>query len=298
MICSYNAPLELRVSVPGGRYTWQDGSTSDSYNVTDNGTYWVEVEVEGCRASDTIQVAVVNVDQHLGNDTFFCSYDSVRLRLQAIMPPGATVLWGDGSTRIRQEIADSGRYWVQVTKDGCVGSDTLRVSRIHLPQDLGADLILCKDDPVDQVLVAHTGESAGIQWSDGSGAQTLVTRDTGAYWVTVTELSCRWSDTVAIGMEICNCRLDMPTAFTPNGDGRNDVFRPFIETGCPVHEFSLLVYNRWGQLLYSGTDPVLGWDGTHAGIPVEIGTYFYLMKFTSGTRREEQVMKGDFVLIR
>jgi len=297
-ICNYDTPLLLQVSVPGGSYTWQDGSTADHYYVTDPGAYWVTVAVEGCRAADTIQVAVINVDQHLGNDTFFCSYDSIRLRLQAAMPPGAQALWEDGSTRIRHEVSGPGSYWVQVRKDGCVGSDTIRITQVHRPQDLGADLFLCKDEPVDRTLAANAGSGSRIAWSDGSTGQTLPVRDTGAYWVTVTDRTCAWSDTVVIGQEVCDCLFDMPTAFSPNGDGRNDVFRPFIEAGCPVREFTLQVYDRWGQLLYSGKDPVQGWDGTYDGSPAEIGTYMYRVQFAGGTKGKEQTRKGDVTLIR
>jgi gliding motility-associated-like protein len=63
-----------------------------------------------------------------------------------------------------------------------------------------------------------------------------------------------------------------PTAFTPNGDGMNDVYRPlFVGVGGEVSDF--VIYNRWGAQVFISSDPEIGWDGTFNGIEQEIGTY-------------------------
>jgi gliding motility-associated-like protein len=78
---------------------------------------------------------------------------------------------------------------------------------------------------------------------------------------------------------------DFPNAFTPNGDGRNDLF---------LKGYDLVVLNRWGQELYRGVD---GWDGTFDGKKVSPGTYFYILTLQNITEREN-IIKGTVLLIQ
>jgi gliding motility-associated-like protein len=78
---------------------------------------------------------------------------------------------------------------------------------------------------------------------------------------------------------------DFPNAFTPNNDGRNDVF---------LKNYDLVVLNRWGQELYRGVD---GWDGTFDGKKVSPGTYFYILTLDNITERQN-VIKGTVLLIQ
>jgi len=71
--------------------------------------------------------------------------------------------------------------------------------------------------------------------------------------------------------------LWVPTAFTPNGDGLNDVFKV---TGIGIKSFSLNIYNSWGELLYQSTDPTKGWDGTFNGKAAPEGNYLYIISVT------------------
>ena len=89
--------------------------------------------------------------------------------------------------------------------------------------------------------------------------------------------------------------LLVPTAFTPNGDGRNDVFRVANLSFQKLIEFR--VFNRWGQEVYSTTDNNGGWDGTWKGVAQDMGIYTYIIRvaFPDGT---VSTYKGDVTLIR
>lgn len=86
----------------------------------------------------------------------------------------------------------------------------------------------------------------------------------------------------------------IPTAFTPNGDGRNDVFH-FLPVSVQVHQF--FIYNRWGKPLYTSTDYRKGWDGTHHGRPQPPGTYVFLAEATDSNGKKF-IKKGILQLIR
>ncbi len=66
----------------------------------------------------------------------------------------------------------------------------------------------------------------------------------------------------------------IPSAFTPNGDGMNDTFGV---KGEGIQDYRLLIYNRWGTVLFESTNAKTQWDGTFEGRPVETGTYVYLL---------------------
>lgn len=89
----------------------------------------------------------------------------------------------------------------------------------------------------------------------------------------------------------------MPTAFTPNGDGENDRFRPAILEGAQLR--SLRIYNRWGQLVYNTTDlSDGGWDGTINGVAQPRDAYIYDIEFLLGGATAPQKIRGEFTLVR
>lgn len=87
----------------------------------------------------------------------------------------------------------------------------------------------------------------------------------------------------------------VPNAFTPNGDGVNDLFR--VRGGAGIQEFLLQIFNRWGELVFETTDIQQGWDGTYRGKPQPPGTYAFYVRavFTNGEVFEQ---KGSLHLIR
>ncbi len=88
--------------------------------------------------------------------------------------------------------------------------------------------------------------------------------------------------------------LFIPTAFTPNGDGRNDRFRP---RGAIDGNFRMYIFNQWGEQIYFTQDPVAGWDGTRNGLPVHNGTYVYLI-YIEPTGEPRRAYSGHVTLIR
>ena len=91
------------------------------------------------------------------------------------------------------------------------------------------------------------------------------------------------------------CTFSYPSAFTPNGDKRNDMWRPIMYGNHLTYELN--IYNRWGMRLFHSFIPNEGWDGAYEGKPQDIGTYFYLLKAKCVAGKEE-VHKGDLLLLR
>jgi gliding motility-associated-like protein len=110
-------------------------------------------------------------------------------------------------------------------------------------------------------------------------------------------LTCQDSDTIRVLLQEVNVYI--PNAFTPNGDGRNDVFLIY---GWGFKNFSLKIYDRWGEKLFETTNPNVGWDGTYRGKALNPGVYVYHadIEFIDKSKPDEYIQhwKGSVTLIR
>jgi gliding motility-associated-like protein len=93
-----------------------------------------------------------------------------------------------------------------------------------------------------------------------------------------------------------SCYLAVPTAFTPNGDGKNDVFR--VLNAIKAENLELLVFNRWGQLVFKTNDWKKGWDGNINGAPQPTGVYVWFLRYTNRETQKKVEQKGTVALIR
>src|SRR5690606_30704621 len=91
------------------------------------------------------------------------------------------------------------------------------------------------------------------------------------------------------------CEVFMPDAFTPNNDGHNDSYKPI---DIEIHTLlQFMIVNRQGRIVFETKDPLERWDGTYKGVPQDLGTFSYYMKYicADGNTMEK---KGNFILIR
>jgi gliding motility-associated-like protein len=109
------------------------------------------------------------------------------------------------------------------------------------------------------------------------------------------EMNCLDSASVTVKIFKTNPQIFVPTAFTPNGDGVNDVFRP-IGVGIKSIEY-FRVFNRWGQLVFSTTVNGQGWDGSIGGKPQSTNTFVWIVKGIDYLDKPF-VRKGTVTLIR
>ena len=123
--------------------------------------------------------------------------------------------------------------------------------------------------------------------------------DTGTYYVTLkveSEFGCRDSITkpVIIGPDIL---VFIPNAFSPDGGGpnQNDGFR--AEVNDAIRDYHLIVFNRWGEILWESKDPSQRWDGNYKGLPAQQDVYAYHLNVTSWDNKVYKY-SGTIVLLR
>ena len=112
-------------------------------------------------------------------------------------------------------------------------------------------------------------------WNTNAATPTIIVNQPGTYWLDVTtNQDCPGSDTVIVTPKNCLIGLYMPTAFTPNNDGKNDLLKPIF--GGIVKQYKLAVYNRWGQIVFQTTDPNKGWNGTFRELAIDSNIFVWL----------------------
>ncbi|MBK9356563.1 MAG: gliding motility-associated C-terminal domain-containing protein [Bacteroidales bacterium] len=115
-------------------------------------------------------------------------------------------------------------------------------------------------------------------WQDGQLTQSITAKDAGEYRVEVVNgYGC--SGASSVKLVPCALEISMPTAFTPDGNNMNDVFRPVIEGDIQPSRFHMLIYNKWGELVFETSDYSSGWDGTFRGSPAPRGIYVFVVTF-------------------
>jgi len=105
---------------------------------------------------------------------------------------------------------------------------------------------------------------------------------------------CRSRDSVII--TLLAGVIEIPNAFTPNLDGKNDKLE-LLYAGLVEIEF-FRVYNRWGEVIFETIDPAVGWDGTFKNEDQPAGVYTYLIKGIDPTTNETYIKSGNVTLIR
>lgn len=278
------------------------GPYSVSWNDADTLTVSLIVESNGCVS--TLTQHGIFVQPHPDVDfsalnTEGCPPLAVSFTHNASnVEPGATFRWkfGNGGESAMPNpvftYTEAGKYNVQLlvtNPNGCTGQYTA-VNLVHVYPVPVAEFAYSPKLPSEfSPLVKFFDRSAGNvvewYWETGDGTSYFVPdfhhqyADTGHFqvWLAVlSDLGCR--DTV---IDTIFVRPDytfyIPNAFTPDGDNMNDVF---MVAGLNVHDYTMRIFNRWGQMVFESTDIDQGWDGTFNGTQAPVGSYACVILFT------------------
>jgi len=314
-ICTGDA-VHLHATVDGEYpLTWynlsnnaQVGNSADLYitPAPPVSAYTVVGELGDCSGSDTVQLTLVDPPAaNAGVDTTICFGDQVLLQASG----GTYYQWSPTFTLLTPQQAstiarptDTTMYIVSVTDTkGCpkAVTDTVWVSVVpKVPAFAGNDTIAILNQPFQ----LHASGGVSYVWTPVDGLDdptvynpvTIINHDI-TYTVTAYTIEgCSGKDDIRVRF-IAGPDIYVPTGFTPNGDGTNDVFRP-LPVGILQLEF-FRVYDRWGKLMYSTNEYMKGWDGNYNGEPAAIGTYVWVVQ-GKNINNETVLRKGTVTLLR
>ena len=304
------------------QYVWSPATGLSSATVknpvayADNDiTYSVTANLGKCQDQASMKVKVVPYPQvYAGADTTICYGSQAPLNASMV---AAYFTWSPVSTLTNSNTltpvahpSTSTSYVITVTDIlGCPKpvSDTVTVSVIpKIIVYAGNDTAVVVGQPLQLQAVANNGITFNYNWSPTSWlsdptiynpvASFPSSVDSITYVVTAsTGEGCYGTDALTVKVFKTNADIFMPNAFSPNGDGKNDVFKPVLVGISKLSVFS--IYNRWGQLVYTTSQHGKGWDGTIHGTRQDSGTYVYMV---SAIDYQGKVVtkKGAFTLVR
>jgi gliding motility-associated-like protein len=269
---------------------------------------------------DTMQVTIIPVAVvSAGPDRVVCGNQTTVLLNGLVTGTTSTGLWSTtGSGTFTPNTATLTATYTMSTADIAAGSVTLYLTSTNngiCPAVVDSMVITVEPLPVaafsslpdDSLQIAFTDQSTGAVawlWDFGAGGTSTDQNPThmypaaGPYTVTLVITSAGGCTDTAIAVvnaveEILQ-PVELPTGFTPNGDGKNDVLHVL---GGPFETVDFRLYNEWGHQVFISTDPDLGWDGTLGGKPQPAGIYVYTVIGTTIDGREVNI-SGNVTLIR
>lgn len=299
IICSGDT-LRLSANSDGLRFVWTPAATilDDSAQQrplarpVENTTYTVRATIGRCMAADNVNVALVPYPlANAGPDTTICFNTSAQLTGSH---NGNSFFWSPVSSLIgAATLTPLARPQVTTTyvltsfdTKGCPkpGRDTVLVTvNPEVIANAGKDTAVVVGQPLQ--FNATGGE--GYTWVPGEGLNNASIAnpvavydgsfDSIRYVLTVRDaVGCFDEATILVKIYKSSPRVFVPTAFTPNGDGKNDVVRP-IAVGLTRFDY-FRIYNRWGQLVFETRENGRGWDGKLNGVEQGTQTYVWIVK--------------------
>ena len=294
----------LQSGNPNASHIWSDNSTGPTLTVSSPGTYFVEVSLNGCIGYDTITFEFQDIQAIIdGNKKDGCIPITAYFNDQSSVNFGYISQWewqfGDGSTSYNQNpnytFNSAGNFDVSllVTSNyGCTSSTTI-TDFVDANPIAVADFSINPAPAIVDELIDFTNLSEGAEfweWNFGDNTGSFEQHpmhsyeENGTYTISlIAHNSSGCNDTIWRSIQINEpFLLYVPNVFTPDGLGFNNLWLFYVE-GIDIYDFTVTIYNRWGEIIWISHDPFAGWDGTYNGSIVQNGVYVWKMDFGDKT---------------
>ncbi len=309
--CDGSAVVTLTGGIPPFTYLWSNGQQTPVITGLCQGNYYVTVT----DSANCISVATIHLidppDLLIDLETVDIPCSQVCTgEIHSLVSGGTSpyhYLWSNGETTLDLTSLCEGAYTLSVTDDhGCPAQEQAIIEVYSIFQNIEVN---ASPDSIYQGLSTqlHSSLLAGCtyQWSPLTGLSDPLVNDPVAnpwvsttYYLTITDpFGCQYIDSVSVIVKEVNCRepyIFIPSAFTPNGDNKNDVM---TVQGNFIEKLQLSIYDRWGNRVFETTDPSSPWDGRYNGQECEPGVYVYYLE-VGCYNKETFSKKGNITLIR
>lgn len=326
VLCNGESNAIINLSITGGKpgnYTvsWDNGMTGSQISGLPIGDYVATITDEiGCQTVETYTVTqpdVLMVDNSLTQTNDVRCFQEFNGTAELFVAGGTTFANGDyiynwtspnGFSRSTNTglVTDfpAGSYEVEIRDaNGCETSTSFVIGQPTLLEEDIQTLInepICPQASDGTAFIDAKGGTPDYQffWSNASSTDdaNAANLSKGSYTVTIVDANgC--TDAFSIDVTERFPRIFIPNAFSPNGDGENDEFKPVAD--CSI-TFSMQIYNKWGSVVFSTEDVDQGWNGTFQGELAPDGKYSYVV-FYSGSLNDvafEETFRGSIKLIR
>jgi gliding motility-associated-like protein len=258
----------------GKTYTLPDGviaSTSGIYSST-------LISSGGCDSIITTNLTIIN---------------QITTNLNAAICFGQNYVLPDGNS-----VNSDGIYVVTLSSSsGCDSIITVSLKVNDFPQfTLGPDTLICEGSAI--IISVEKDSNSSYVWQDGSTNSSISIADAGIYFLTVTNDCGSKTDSIDVIVDECIvCGVYAPNAFSPNGDGVNDIFTPLF-TCNQIEPYLFRIYNRWNEMMFESSVPGIGWNAVFEGEIQPTDNYIYYISYFNVSKNKTIIQKGAVTLLR
>ena len=316
--------LTANTNTPGGTYMWSQGSTSQTITESpqQSTSYQVVYNANGCYSDTATGLIIVNpLPQAMFTIDTTSGCVPVTVTLTADTSGQlATYTWNsNGANPTAGQTAQ-----MTFSLGGCFDISLTATMNGCSTTSNSNDLVCVQDYPIaaftsyppvfteSSQTLNFTNNSLGASgyvWSFGEGS--LSNQENPEHYfqsvgegalVTLTAsttMGCMDSASLYIPADLGPVYY-IPNSFTPDGDKYNQVFLPVFTAGVDLNDFSMVVYNRWGEIMFETLNPYVGWDGSYGteGLDCPVGTYTYKIRIKIPETDERRIITGHVNLIK
>ncbi len=302
----------IDMTVNGGTlpysFIWSDpeiilGDITEDLDSIPMNWYYIQItDANNCYRIDSAEVTqsillITNIDA-----TYVTCYDSSNGAADLTVTGGTlpySYLWTNGATTEDIQFVKSNLYSVTIAdSNGCTAVasiDIIQPDNLNLGFDISE--VSCKDNDDGSIVLYASGATAPYQfsWSNEQPTQNISDLLGGLYTVSITDQqNCPYTATVEVPTNPKECidLVSIPSGFSPNGDGINDVW--IIRHSELYPQLDLKIMNRWGETLFTSTGYASPWDGTHKGHDLGASTYYYVINLGNG----DAPFAGSITIVR
>jgi gliding motility-associated-like protein len=323
--CAGNSVTLIANATPSGTFYWgpnsAQGSSTNSFTPQQDTTLQVYNVLNGC-SSDTLQASVTVLPLPISTFTADVTEGCVPLlvNLSADVSNNASYSWQTSNQLTASgEQANlifntNGNYTVSLTTtlNGCSSTTSIAnlitVENYPIAAFEPSSEVFTEPNQELDFLNTSVGASSYI-WEFGDGASATEVGPSHVFEVenegvdvilyAFSSLGCADSTSLYIGFDP-GLVYYIPNTFSPDGNQFNQTFLPIFTYGIDPYNYQMLIYNRWGEIIFESLHPEIGWDGSYGmqGNPAQNGTYTYLITIKIPSLDKRQAIKGHVNLIR
>ncbi len=298
-----NKPVTINPRYPlaGTTYQWSTGAQTDSITVLQPGLYILTINNQCGTQTDSVRVYIQPpTPPPAPADTMICQF----VQNPLISVSGQDITWythanGTVGNPLQPPVVtlEPGTYSLFITQTmGKCESDKSPVNvDVHYTphEELANKAVMCENNL--EVIGKHA-DGVTYKWNNGSNSCCVLPDKEGLYRRATNNECGSYVDSVWVYHMSCEDCITFPNAFVPVKGSANNIFRPLLK--CPVDEFSIRIYNRWGNLVYSSNDVNEGWEGRYNYDWAPQGVYIYVVEYLAKDKKQKQHITGNVALIR
>jgi len=326
--CDSDTIFFTNLSNPSNLFIWDFGDGSSSFLFEPwhiyglNGDYVVSLQVTdaetGCIKTSQKPVKIPGKPFFTADTLQHCVYG--QFTFSNLTPGNYTdVVWDFGNGDVSNEVLNPTQVYdsigcynvtLSLVSDGCPYSFTIEDMVCILPNPIANFLVpesiqsyqsnLFTFENVSQHAIYYSWDFGDGTYSNSINPNHSYNAPAGVYSVTLVasnEFGC--ADTTKYSIQLIeDLLIYVPNAFTPNGDKTNGEFKPILSEGIDIYSYRLIIFDRWGEVVFESLNKEIGWDGTYGGKVMQDGVYVWKVTVNSINNEDEYQFMGHVNLLR